>query len=124
MDESGEVFEALGGALDAVGVEAGLLGGLPVVGGVVAGVDCLAGSDAEGGHGGGEGAGVGFIDADLAGDQECVEVPADAEVLEDGVEAAVEVREDGEFVAAMELLEDGDCLRVELPDAGLREVGV
>ncbi len=55
-----EGFQATGGALDTVGVQAGGLGGLPVLLGVIADVDGLPGGHFQRREGGGEDAGSGL----------------------------------------------------------------
>ncbi len=71
---SPEGVQATGGALRTVGVQAGGLGGLPVLLGVIADVDGLPGGHSQRREGGGEDAGIGFVHARLAGDYDGLEI--------------------------------------------------
>ena len=122
--ERGQVFEASFGSLDAVGVNPGQLGRAPILLRVIPCVDCLGGVDAERGERGGENARVRLVGADLAGDDDGLKIMADTEMLENRVEAAVEIRDNPEFAERMEGIQNGGDLGVKRPDAGLGKVGV
>jgi hypothetical protein len=113
-----------GGAVDEAGVEAGLGGACKVGSGFVTDVESGGGGDAGAPKSVVEDAGMGFGGAALAGEGDRAEIGGDAEAVEDGEEAEVEVGEDVKGPTRGEQVKRGRDIREEAPSVRGSEVEV
>nr|WP_256199218.1 hypothetical protein [Verrucomicrobium spinosum] len=71
-----------------------------------------------------EDARVWLAGSDLAGEKDALKTGGNAEILQDGGKPAVEIGENEEPVRIAELVQGGEGVLVQFPNAGLGKVGV